>query len=185
VAEAGIDNKSGGVLSNVRRAAAVFAEHGGYVRAVIARNARNRSQIDDLCQNFFLTLVAKPVPEGVRNVRTYLYRAIIRDILDSARSLENYRNRNQRHHEQREVCKHEVPPEQVMIIAEERLKMLRILEAHLTGAEATAMELRFMEDYTITEAARSMGVDNRTVSRYLSTAMAKLRRLFGLSGGKL
>ena len=47
-----------GCADNVAAAARIFAEYGDFIESVIHRRAKNESQADDLCQEFFLSLVS-------------------------------------------------------------------------------------------------------------------------------
>ena len=75
----------------VRRAVAIFNEYGDFILAVIRFQAHDRSRQEDLFQEFFLALIRRPVPTEVRNIKSYLYRAIVHHILDSVRARDNYR----------------------------------------------------------------------------------------------
>ena len=71
-------------------AANVFDKYGDFVRAVIRHNVGNAAYADDLFQDFFLSLMCKPIPPDVKNIRGYLYRAITNDIRDAARRVKRY-----------------------------------------------------------------------------------------------
>ena len=74
----------------VRAASEVFAEHGRFIRSVIRFQIHDESRVEDLYQEFFLYLVRTPLPSDVRNVRSYLFRALIHDAVDMSRRLEKY-----------------------------------------------------------------------------------------------
>ncbi|MHC4792547.1 MAG: RNA polymerase sigma factor, partial [Planctomycetota bacterium] len=72
--------KKDGVPSNVNHAAKIFSEYGDFIRGVIRYQVGNDAQADDLFQDFFLSLVSRPVPADIQNIKKYLYRAITNDI---------------------------------------------------------------------------------------------------------
>ena len=55
-------------LDNVALAAKVFDEHGDHIRRIIYWYIQDEALADDLFQDFFLTLVDKPVPMNVENI---------------------------------------------------------------------------------------------------------------------
>ena len=75
---------------NVLTASEIFAEYGNFIRTVINYHVKNEHQADDLFQDFFLSLVYRPIPDSVDNIKSYLYRAICNDIVDNQRQLERY-----------------------------------------------------------------------------------------------
>ena len=79
----GIDPQ--GRKERVAAAARIFAQHGGFVRAVIEQRVKDKGQREDLFQSFFLSLVNHPVPSEVRDVRTFIFKAVISHIADDIR----------------------------------------------------------------------------------------------------
>ena len=75
---------------NVRIAAKIFAEYGDFIYNVILSKLKNKTEVDDLYQDFFLALVSKPVPPGIQNIKSYLYKAISNDIVDAYRRTQRY-----------------------------------------------------------------------------------------------
>ena len=76
--------------NSVDVAAKVFAEHGDFIRAIIRYQISNDTQADDLFQDFFLSLVYRPLPTGVQNIKSYLYRAVTNDVVDAVRRVEKH-----------------------------------------------------------------------------------------------
>ena len=77
--------------NNVGPATEVFTEHRDFIHMVIYSQVKNKSRADDIFQDFFLSLVSKPIPQNVKNIKSYLYRAISNDIVDTQRQVERYR----------------------------------------------------------------------------------------------
>jgi len=161
----------------VRRAAAIFDEHGRVIRSIIRSHVNNDSEVDDIYQDFFLSLVHKPVPERIRDIKGYLYRALRNDVLDAARKANSYRGRIQRYTELRKQSRPGHTPWDTIIRDEQVEKALELIDRKLCPREAEAIVRRFGFDQTVTEAAEKMGVNKRTLSRYVCVGLKKIRRI--------
>jgi len=164
-------------------AAKVFAEYGDFIRAVIRYKVKNDAQSDDLFQDFFLSLVSKPIPAGVQNVKSYLYRAIINDIVDATRRVEKYKTRMNKYAECLNYSINKNDPENALVEVEQTDKMFKLIEGQLRHSEAQAVTLRYRNSCNIKEVAKKMHVNNRTVSRYLSAGLNKVRQFLTLKQG--
>ncbi len=164
----------------VDAAAAVFREHGAFIRTTIRFQARNESQEDDLLQQLFLSLVSRPIPADVENVRSYLYRAIANDIIDLARRKARQRRRFERFAEDFRISIHKQAPTDAIVSEEDGNATFACLTRRLSRREAQAVTLRYRDDRSIPEIARMMGVDRRTVSHYLAAAVRQLRRVLAI-----
>lgn len=182
VPAASIKNES--VLqSNVERAAEIFSEYGDFILAIIRYQVSNNSQADDLFQNFFLSLVSRPMPAGVENIKSYLYKAITNDIVDAARRVEKYKTRMYKYAECLNYSINKSGPENALIEIEETNKMFKLIKGRLPCSEAQAVTLRYRHNYNIKEVAKKMKVNNRTVSRYISVGLSKLRQFLTVKQG--
>ena len=160
---------------SVAAAAEVFLEHGEFIRTVIRWNLPDAGEAHDFFHDFFLSLVANPIPPHITNIRSYLYRAILHDIVDTRRRRMIQWSVLQECHV---CCRPPAPtnaPDTVVMDREETLKLFDMIERRLSRTEAEAVNLRFREDYTTEEAARRMNIKPRTLSRYLSVGLDKLR----------
>ncbi len=162
----------------VRLAAEIFDEHGDFIRAVIRFQVHHRSEEEDLFQEFFLALIHKPVPVGVQNIRSYLYRAVINHIVDSARRRKNYYRAVKKYgkHSRISINKQRVGNAFIADDTEEKNAKIACFARHLQEREAQAFVLRYRDNRSIREIAATMGVNARTVSRYLSESIRKLRQ---------
>ena len=161
---------------DVDHAAEIFAEYGSFIRAIIRSQVKSETQADDIFQNFFLSLVHKPVPQNVKNIKGYLYRAITNDIIDSARRVERYRNyihKFSKHHD-RPINKR--TPEDAFIHMEETNKMIELIKGRLRNNEFQAITLQYKSQYSIKNAAKIMGVKCKSVSEYTSRGFGKIRQ---------
>jgi RNA polymerase sigma factor (sigma-70 family) len=163
----------------VHLAAEIFSKYGDFIRGVIRYKAGDEGNVDDLFQNFFISLVYRPPCENVKNIKGYLYRAIINDIIDSRRRVERYQNRMHNYAEYINCSAAEDEPEKVLIETEEMNKMFRCIETQLQHYEAKAVILRYKKNYKIKEVAKSLDINNIAAWRYISTGVRKIRRFLG------
>ena len=154
----------------------VFAEHGNFVRSVIRLRVRDASRREDLFQELFLKLVNQPVPGGVQNVRGYLYRAILHDAVDLAREREDEKRHLRKYAARTEISIHKRPSQNAITEeTDERYSVFANLTRQLPRREAQVVTLRYRDNFSIAEIAAAIGIDRRTVSRYLTSALRALR----------
>jgi len=163
-------------VSNVDRADEIYSEHGEFILSVIRYHAGNNNEADDLFQDFFLYLVSKPIPPNVQNIRGYLYRAITSEIINASRRVKSYKAHIEKYARNLNNSINKNTPENVLIEIEEINKMLKLIESHLPHSEARAITLRYKSNWSIRAVARKMHVNNRTVSRYISSGLSKFRQ---------
>ncbi len=161
----------------VAAASTLFHKYGTFIRAVIRFQARNEFQEDDLFQQFFLALVRKPVPANVDNIKSYLYRAIANDIIDTARRKARRRRHFEKLAQEFRNSIHKRAPSHAILGEEDDNAAFVCLTRQLPRREAEAVTLRYQDNRSISEIAQMMGVDRRTVSHYLTAALRHLRRI--------
>ncbi len=170
------------VLKRVELAARIFREHGDLIRDIIRFNVPKEADADDIFQDFFLSLVSRPVPDTVQNIKAYLYRAIKNDITDASRRTKNYKSTVQRYaqcHKYRTMRKR---PNNIVAQSEKVQKIFQIIEHKLPPREFQAITERFVHDHSINEAARRMHIGEKTYSRYLWLGLRKIRSILINSG---
>jgi len=166
--------------SNVGLAAKIFAEYGDFIHMVIFSQVKNEARTDDIFQDFFLSLVRKPIPQDVKNIKDYLYRAITNDIIDATRRVERYWNHVNKFSEYLELPIYKRTPENAFIDVEETNRMFGLIKRRLTTSQYQAMALRYSTNHSIKEAAKKMGVKSTSVSSYLYIGLKKIRQSFKL-----
>lgn len=160
----------------VQRAGEILREYNGFIRAIIRAHAHDKSVEEDLCQEFFLTLIQTPIPADVQNLKSYLYRAVIHHIMDSVRAQQAYLRRVKKYAKENKIGVNNDPSRNALIEdTEEMVARITYFARHMQEHEARAFVLRYRHNYSIEEIAANMGVKGRTVSRYLSTSIRKLR----------
>lgn len=174
-----------GTQNNVKMAAEIFNEYGDIIRAIIKFNVKSETDIDDIFQEFFLSIVRRPIPKNVQDIRGYLYKAVTNDIIDISRRNKNHQNRINKYAESRKYSIIENDPENIIIQADELKKVLKLIETNLSKREAEVVVKRYDRNLNTTDTAQRMFVNKRTVSRYLSIAIKKARNIIRIDGDKL
>jgi RNA polymerase sigma factor (sigma-70 family) len=170
------------VHKRVGLATEAFVKYGDEIFAVIRFNVDDLSTANDIFQDFFVSLVRKPIPPHIEDVRGYLYRAVTHDVIDNSRRTRNRRNSAQKYAHTRKYCLVQKDPGDVAIQVEEAKKMLRSIEKHLPRREATVLLWRRGHGLSTSDTAERMRLTKRTVSRYLSVAVRKVRRSITKNG---
>lgn len=167
--------------NNVERAAEVFEEYADTIRAMIRFHVKNGEE-EDVFQTLFLSLVRKPVPRRIKNIRGYLYRAVINDVFDTARRAKTRQNRVYKY-ARRLKCdppdQHEQTPTDVAIRQEQKRTVLRFVQDQLPPREGQAVIQRYCLGRTVAEGAKKMGISKRTFSRYACLGLKKIRKISG------
>lgn len=165
---------SGAIENRVESANLVFAKYGDFIEKSIKTNLKDQSMADDIFQNFYIYLVRRPLPDNIQNPTGYLYRALRNDILDAGRKRQFYKKRLFTYavREPRTEIKNHCT---TMAKYEQAGRIFEQLEKILAPHEAEAVRQRYFHENSNEIAAKQMGVNKRTFSRYLCVAMRKLR----------
>jgi RNA polymerase sigma factor (sigma-70 family) len=182
VPEVRVKNKT--VLpSDVARGGEVFSQYGDFIRAVIRYKVKNEALAEDIFQDFFLSIVSKPIPPGVNNIRGYLYKAIINDVVDATRRVEQYKARVNKYIKFSNFSVHKNEMENALIEEEETERMFKLIEGWVRRSEARAISLRYRNGCKVKEVAKQMQVEHRTVSKYITSGLGKIRKYLTVKQG--
>lgn len=169
------------VQRRVQLAEELFIEQGEYIRSIVRYASSSNEYTDDLVHELFLFFAAKPVPDDVVNIRGYLYKVII----DRVRSWQRSHARRQARLRQYQ----EVKLKQLTALRrgdqqdEDAKKIMGLIERHLSRTEIRAIVLRYQDRYEIEDVAREMNVKPKSVSRYISVGLKKIRQLLNIQQG--
>lgn len=166
---------------NVAAAAKAFLDHKDFIKKVICFHIHDEDQVDDLFQDFFLSFVSHPLPGDIRNIESFLYKAITNDIIDATHRKESYRNSIHEYGERsNDTCGLKTPEEAVMRM-EETGKILDLIEKRLPRTEAQAVYMQYRDSYNAKEIAEKMGVGAKTARGYVSEGLGRIRRLLAVT----
>lgn len=169
-------------LENVNRAAKLFTEYGDFIRSIIRYNIKNKDLTEDIYQDLFIYFIYRPMPADVKSTRGFLYKVITDKIKDSFRRIDSYQKRLKTYAERNEDVA-DSSPDKKIVDMEEYEKMFTLIERKLPTNEAQAMIFKFRDNFDTTTIAKQMGIKSRSVSRYISVGVKKLRRIIFNSRG--
>jgi len=175
---AGCVNKKMGGERNLKKAAELVQKHQYFIRKIFATRVKQKHLQDDLFQELFLVLVAKPIPDNVKNTKGWIYKIIGDLTKDEFRRTERYQKMLKRYAKLRHTTNVK-RPEIGVIEAEESKKMFDLIQRRLTQHEAIAVRLRYRDNCDTKETAMKMGVQARSVSRYVAVGLKKIRHSWG------
>ncbi len=163
---------------DVKRATAIFFAYGDFIRAVIRYKIKDEGIVEDLLHNFFLSLVSNPVPPDIKDIKGYIYTAITNDITDHVRNIERYHSMRKKYANFVKITVNNQAPSDALIDKEQTDKMIKLIRNRVTRNEFRAMDSRFREDLSVKESAERMNVNDRSVVRYISTGLRKVKKYF-------
>lgn len=170
-------NKKSDTPTNVDIAGEVFAKYGSFIRSAIRFHVSDETEAEDLFQDLFLLLISKPIPREVRNMQGFLYKVISDMIRDAFRRIDRYQARMHTYarHNGRIIDKR---PERTVMEMEEAKRMFELIERRLPRNHALALRLKYKENNHVTQIANKLGVKPKSVTRYVSVGLKKMRCVF-------
>lgn len=160
----------------IQSAEQLFSQFDSYISSVIRYFVRDECEREDIYQELFIYFVRKPLPEDVRNVKGFLYRVIADRVKDRKRKQARYHKRLEKYADITGPVSEEADAPLTDFLQKERMdRVLSVAKQYLTENEATAVMLRYKNDYDISETAKRMKVQPKTVSRYICVGLKKIR----------
>ncbi len=153
----------------------IFSQHSDFIWSIIRTKVNNEDQAWELFQNLYVTLATRNLPSNIINIRSYLYRAIINQIVELARKRQRQRQLLQNVFLNLKILIKKEPPRNVSISKVD--KILEFMKEELSYNEEKAIILKYLEGYKISEIARKLDVKKSTVSSYLHSGIKKIRLL--------
>jgi len=168
--------KTKSYTNSVDSAAQIITEYEDFIRLIIRLHIKDENSEEDIFQDFFLSLVANPIPTSIENKKGYIYISILNDVADYKRK--QYRNIacTKKYLKKSKNRINKINPSDALIIDEEKNKMYELIKKQSLGREYDAITLRYRDGYSIQRVAEKMGVQNASVRRYMSKGLKKVRR---------
>jgi len=157
-------------------AAEIFTRYSNQIRAIIAFQIEDKSKADDVFQQFFISLVRKPIPANIEEVEKYLYRALANDVIDVCRQANHYRDSLQKYAELHRNETIEEDPQESLLQVEATKEMFQLLDRRLSKRQAAVAWQHYGKGLSKTDTAKKINLDKKTVVRYLSLARKKMRK---------
>lgn len=164
------------IQKRVGFAADVFQRYGDDIRAFIHFSVKDKSRADDIFQELFVSIIYKPIPSDVQDIKAYVYRTVTNDVIDMSRQTRNHRSHLYKYAKWRKTSIIPDDPQKNAILMESTKKMFQFIESRLPKREAQVVLQRFGHGSSVKDTAQKMDVDKRIVSRYLSIALKRMRK---------
>jgi len=175
IPEGGLENLA--YKADSRHAAQIYKEYGDFIWCIIRARINDIGLAEDLYQSFFLSIVAKPIPENVENMKPYLFRMVTNQICSSFRKNQKYYRNVKKFEDFSKFPTHKTDPQSVLIYREEMKKLFSVARQHLSLREQKVLFLRYRDGCNIEEIAKVIGTRKSTVRKYISVAMDKIRKV--------
>lgn len=161
--------------SNLKKATEIFLEKEVFIRKAINSHVNDKTLADDIYQDFFISIVERPMPETVTNINSYINRALRNDVIDAARRKDARRRMVSNYCEKNsdKIDKVTLPDER-LLTEEFNSKISSIAQKNLPKCQYRAITLRYQQGYNVDETAEKMKINKRSVSRYVSVGLKKL-----------
>ena len=170
------NNKSQSHAKNVEQAGNIIVEYESFIRLIIrSQNIANMSE-DDLFQDFYLSLISKPIPENIINMKNFLYKAVINHLASSYQKNKAYEKKMNNYRKYCNFKVNKIEPASAFIIREEiNNKIFEYIKKNTPNKKYKAILLRYKEGLSVKEVADKMGIKYTSVTRYISTGLRKIR----------
>jgi RNA polymerase sigma factor (sigma-70 family) len=169
------------VQRRVQLARELFIEQGEYIQSIVRYAASKDQYKEDLVQDLFLSFVARPIPDDIVNIRAYLYRVILDKVVDLRRARTRHQTKIRIY--SKINAKQLTPLYQDVEQHDSAQNILGLIEKHLSKPEIKAIVLRYQNQYEIEDVARVMKINPRSVSRYISVGLKKIRQVLNIHEG--
>lgn len=164
---------------------AALAEHGRWLRTVLAARLGDRHAVEDVLQEVSLAAVAQKAPlADPTKVAPWLYRLAVTQALLHRRKLGRKRKLIDRYGERfrpTEADPHAVDP-LAWLLADERRAMIRQALQRLPRRDAEILLLKYTEDWSYHQLAAHLGISHSAVETRLHRARARLRQELEAAG---
>ena len=167
----------------VQRAEELFAQYGPEIRAMMEYRVRNRAEAEDVFQEFFLSLATTEVPTDIVNMKSYLSQAIWNDVASWYRQQKRYVRRVEVYAENRNNHRPLQDPSKIVMRKDQERAFFEKITRFLSPQEAKAVTSRYRDECTVAESADQLGIEKRSVTRYVSAGLRKIKQMTGSQGG--
>ena len=169
------------VQEGLDRANAFVRQHGDKIWSIIEFVSHGEEWGGDLYQDFYLSLIKKPLPDSIRNMEKYLFRTLVNRAKGVKRREKRRREKIQYIYEQTDADEF-VSADTAESVAknEEVARILQLAKPLLGQREYEVIHLRFYEGRSNQDIGRLLNVKANSIARYLSSGIGKLRKLSAL-----
>lgn len=170
------EGESPDLQQRVAEANEFFQRYESCIRSIIDYVARDQDGAEDLYQDFYLSIVKKPLPDGIEDVEGYLYRTLVNRVRGQRRKAVRYRESLRRYAgvQDDQTVQNDVAEDVAKV--EEANALLDVAQKVLGRREYEAIRMRYYEGHGRTDVGKRLGLKSNTISRYIWAGIEKLRR---------
>jgi RNA polymerase sigma factor (sigma-70 family) len=155
--------------------AQLYSENHSFVWSTINKLINNQNDVDDVAQDFFVSLLQRPIPSDMKDCKPYLYRILHRDVIDYSRSNQRYQKMMSK------FCEYSQYQSKKTISSKSGLTenyplIMNLIQKTLPPRQATALMLRYKYDYKYEKIAQIMNVNPQSSRKYVCFALKKIRK---------
>ena len=155
----------------------IYRNNSVFIQKTIQFHLGHHQLEEDIFQAVFLRLLEKPIPKKeIVNQRAYLYRLVTNFIIDEFRRVNTYRNYVSKYSK---IKSHKVQAEDFYknIIQKDEIDFIMAsLDDCLSPKIVRVLRMRYQRKYSLANIARVMFIKRKTVVKYTSIGLEKLRR---------
>ncbi|MBN2211858.1 MAG: sigma-70 family RNA polymerase sigma factor [Sedimentisphaerales bacterium] len=153
------------------------------MQKVVGFEVKDEHLARDIMQDFFVKLMDRPLPDDIRDMKSYLFRAIQNDIKNARRRLARYREHLEGYKEYRTIRQQRTEhADRKITQAEDIEKLLEAVNLQLPQRERQAIVLKYVHGYDSKQISAEMGIKPRSIARYMSVGLKKLRDYLAARG---
>jgi len=178
------DKNISDIERNRNTATDIFAEYGDFIYNVIYSKTSYKAQVDDLYQDFFLSLVSNPIDPDSNNIKSYIYRAITNDIIDASRRIKRYQKLINNYSNNFNLTINKSISTDAYYNKGEIERVFKLAREGLSPTEMKALTLRYKNNCSNEEIAEKIGAKKESVSRYICMGLKKIRQMLTARGDK-
>ncbi len=158
------------------QAEAAFAAHGSFLINVLKKDLPEQDAWD-VFQELYLNIAIRGIPEGIDNVRAYLYRAAQNDIIDFKRKSATQRKIIQQSLQAENPKLSENPAKKLMqfdLIMKSFEKIAKVLNPSINQVFVQ----KYQYNLSHHEIAEKLKIKKETVDRYMSIGTKQIQELY-------
>jgi RNA polymerase sigma factor (sigma-70 family) len=106
--------------------------------------------------------------------------AITNDVKDHARHIKRYQEMTHKCGDYKKLIVNNQLPEDALMEKEQTVRMIGLIRKRVTKKEFRAIASRYSDGLTLKEAADRMNINDRSVVRYISTGLRKVKQFLAI-----
>ncbi len=162
---------------------AIIAEHGPHLQRFLASRVSELTDREDIEQETYLRLLKYDNLDTVSNLRAFLFR-IAENILKDRGRRNAFRQEDKHIPVEDAVLADPAPSQDHIIQGDESLALFKHSLQSMPAKQRQAFLLSRMDEMNYRDIARHMGVSVKSVEKYISDALAHIRKKLGYEGGR-